>query len=208
MVKRSTWIVLLLLVLVVGAYFLIKNKQESNTTDEVTPTATAEAFLITEADGTLESLSVSDGTFTFLMQRGTYNAWEIVLPEPGTADLALASAVETQVSDLRIVSRIETPPALADMGLDKPAYTFEFKFEGGATRTVEIGNLTPTGSGYYARVNRDTVCVVSTAGIDALANLLTAPPYPPTSTPTPEPTATATPETTGTPTLETVTPTP
>ena len=54
--------------------------------------------------------------------------------------------------------------------------------------------MTPTSSGYYVRFDGGKIYVIEQSGIDALLNLLTAPPFPATATPV------ATAETTSTPT--------
>jgi hypothetical protein len=199
MIKRSTWIILAVLALVIGAYFLIKNRPES--APEETPTATVSAFIISEADGLLKSLRIYDSKSNiFQMRRDANNVWNVVLPEPGAADQGLAGAAESQVGALRIVTTLETPPALSDIGLATPIYVLEFGFDDGVTHKLKVGNLAPTNSGYYAQYDDGNVYIVSQAGIDALLNLLAAPPYLPTATPTMEPTTT--------PALETVTSTP
>jgi hypothetical protein len=59
-------------------------------------------------------------------------------------------------------------------------------FTSGMERTIEIGVLTPTERGYYARGEDGKIVVVSKSGIDPLLGLLTAPPYAlPTETPAP-----------------------
>lgn len=194
MIKRSTWIVLAILVVVIGAYFLIKNLPKK-TDEEMTPTATSSAFLVTEADGLLVDLRIFDGSSVFQMQRNDYNAWAVLLPIPGSADMGLAGAAEAQVIALRIVAHLETPPALSDMGLDSPVYVIRLGFEDGTTHKIDVGNLTPTQSGYYVEYDDEGVYIVSQDGIDALLNLLTAPPYPATSTPTLQPTPTTAAET-------------
>lgn len=207
MVKRSTWIVLALLTLVVGAYFLIKNLPKTTEADQ-TPTATVNTYLFSETDGLLMDLRIFDGVNVFEMQRNQYNQWAVILPVPGAADQGLAGAAESQVGALLIVTKLETPPALSDMGLSSAAYTIRFQFDGNVTHKLTVGNLTPTRSGYYVQFDDADIYIISQAGIDALLNLLAAPPYPATSTPTLEPTATATPELNETATPESANPTP
>ena len=68
-------------------------------------------------------------------------------------------------------------------------------------RTVDVGVITPTESGYYVRES-DKIVIVSRSAIDALLGLLTNPPY--LETPSPAP---VTPEA-GTPSRESATPQP
>ncbi len=202
MIKRPTWILLAILALVVVAYFVIKNRS-STTSTEATPTAPGSNFLVTQADGTLQSLRISDQQNRAVqMQRDTSGTWIITLPTPGAADQALAAAAETQVGALRIVTTLDSQLNLADAGLDSPAYTIELTFASGIKHVIEVGTTTPTNSGYYVRYDAGNLYVVSQPGISALLNLLTAPPF--AATETPLPTITETP----TPTLEAAAPTP
>jgi hypothetical protein len=181
MVKRSTWILLAILALVVGAYFLVKNHPFKANTP--TPTTTAAAYLITKADGVLQYLRITDDKGNnFQMQRDLSKAWVITAPSSGAADQGLASAAETQVGAFSIVTSLTSPPDLAASGLASPADTIQLGFVTGAGHKMEVGNLTPTSSGYYIRFDGGKIYVIEKSGIDAILNLLTAPPFPATAT--------------------------
>jgi len=184
---------LAILALAVGAYFLIKNQPSKVKT--ATPTATGGSYLVTQANGVLQSLRISDSKGNnFQMQRDLSKSWVIIAPTSGAADQGLAGAAETQVGALSIVTRLTNPPDLSAVGLTVPAYTLELGFVNGTSHKIEVGNLTPTSSGYYIRFDGRTIFVIEKSGIDAILNLLTAPPFPATAT------AVATPETTSIPT--------
>jgi Domain of unknown function (DUF4340) len=201
MVKRPTWILLVLLVLVVGAYFLIKNHPLKKA--EPTPTTSGNGYLVTPSDGVLQSLRIyKKKGQNFQMQRDLSKTWVITAPTSTVADQALAGAAETQVNALRIITMLESPPDPNTVGLDAPSYTMELEFVSGISHKLEVGILTPTSSGYYVRFDDGKIYVISQSGIDALSNLLTAPPYPATETPSP------TVESISTPTSAIATPTP
>jgi hypothetical protein len=211
MIKRSTWILLVILALVVVVYFVLKNRATS-TSALATPTSQGSNFLITPADGTLQVIRITDTQDNvFQMQRDSSGSWGITLPTRGTADQSLAGAAETQVGALRIVTTLDISLNLSDAGLSTPSDTIELTFEDGLKHTIQVGSLTPTGSGYYVNFDTGKLYVVSQAGIDALLKLLVSPPFPPTQTPVPTPqettTLTATPVA-PVPSLETMTPTP
>ncbi len=201
MVKRPTWILLVILALLIGVYFLIKN--HSLKSAESTPTPSGNDFLVTQSDGVLQSLRISDQKGdNFQMQRDLSKTWVITAPTSSVADQGLAGAAETQVGALSIVTTLVAPPVLGDVGLGTPAYTIELGFVNGASHKIEVGNLTPTSSGYYVRYDGGEIYVISQSGIDPLLKMLIAPPYPATETPS------ATAESTNTPTSEIVSPTP
>jgi len=153
-------------------------------------------YLITQAEGVLQNLRISDSKGNnFQMQRDLSKAWVITAPSSGAADQGLAGAAETQIGALSIVNTLATPPDLNALGLATPAYSIELTFVNGSSHKMEVGNLTPTSSGYYVRFDGGKIYVIEKSGIDAVLNLLTAPPFPATATPvsTPESTATPTP---------------
>lgn len=192
MVKKSTLILLILLALVLTAYFIWKN-WEPRPQETGEPTATSETQLLFSHElGLLTGIRVTDGRMTVKLERDPAGPWTVRLPRPGPADPALAGAAEIQVLTLRILNQVEASLEPEVLGIDAPAYLIDITFEDGAEYHLEIGRPTPTGSGYYVRVNGGGIYILSTSGIDSLVNLLTAPPYPATATPEP-PTETETP---------------
>jgi len=196
MIKRPTWIMLFVFVLFIAGYFIFRGRI-STALAVPTPTAITSSYLITQSDGTLESLSINDkNNHTTMMQRNTSGTWIITQPTSGNADQSLAGAAETQVGALKILTTLETQPSLKDIGLDFPEYTMKLTFSSGKQHLIDVGITSPTGSGYYVRMDGGSIYVISKDGIDALVNLITSPPFPATETPIPtlEATATSTPE--------------
>ena len=193
MIKRSTWILLVILALVVGAYFVIKAKISGASTESI-PTALGDNFLLTQADGRLLSIRISDKHGKVVqMQRDTSGTWIVTLPTTGAADQSLAEAAETQVDALRIVTTLNNQLNLVEAGLVSPAFSIELIFSNALKHTIQVGPMTPTNSGYYIRFDSQNVYVVSQAGIDALLNLLTSPPFAATQTAMPPSDATVIP---------------
>ena len=192
MVKRSTWILLVILALAVGAYFLIENRPSK--VNALTPTATGGSFLIPQVEGVLQSLHIIDNKGNnFQMQRDLSKSWVITAPTSGAADQGLAGAAETQVGSLSIVATLNSPPDLNAVGLAVPAYTIDLVFVNGTSHKIEVGNLTPTSSGYYVRFDGKEIFVIEQSGIDSILNLLKSPPFPATATPVPTSESTSTP---------------
>ncbi len=84
---------------------------------------------------------------------------------------------------------------LTSFGLDNPRYTLIGTDASGGTYRVDIGVKNPTQPRYYAIINEDvsTVYQIPSDMVDVLTNLVSNPPYLPTSTPTPMPTITPNP---------------
>lgn len=185
MLKKNTLILLIVLALVLAAYFLWKNwEPQAEETSEPTATSSTQ-LLFSQELGLLTSIRVTDGRMTVKLERDPTGPWTVRLPRPGSADPALAGAAEIQVMTLRILNQVEAGLEPEVLGVNEPAYLIDIAFEGGSEYHLEVGNATPTGSGYYVRLNGGAIYILSKSGIDSLVNLLAAPPYPATATPEP-----------------------
>jgi len=202
MIKRSTWSMLVLFALVIAGFFFFRGRI-STEFSVPTPTAISYSYLVTQADGTLVNLRIYDNYYhTTQMYRDSSGNWLISQPATVPADQGLAGAAEAQVGALKILTTLSSQPNLKDIGLDFPTYTLRLTYSNGNQHIIEVGTVTPTGSGYYVRFDGGGIYVISKDGIDALVNLVKSPPYAATETPVPSP------ESTTTYTLETSTSTP
>ena len=205
--RTGTWITLLFLAVLIGFAFYLNRKKETIAA-EATPTVGEITSVFAATEGAVSSIEIkpADGESVRIV-RDEKNVWAIKLPLEAEADQGLAEAAATQISTLKVISPIDGKPDI--FGLDKPAYTVTIEFAGGKKHTLEIGDSTPTNSGYYVRVDKDKMMITDLSGIDSLLQLVNSPPYLSTLTPTPlpvtetpiPPTETVTtPETTVTPT--------
>lgn len=185
--KRPTWILVFVFAAFVGLYFYL-NRQGGESQDDNdlgTETASAAQFLFTDESGIPLGIIISDKEGNVVeIVRNQEGIWMLKQPTETEADQGKAEAAASQVTALRILSRLDLAPEYA--GLVTPSYLFTVSFSGGETLTVDIGDLTPTQSGYYASMTMgDNIIVISKSGVDALLKLLSNPPYPEASTPDP-----------------------
>jgi hypothetical protein len=202
MIRTSTVVYIILLLVLVGAYFYLKNRDQTTET-EATAEPSAEvtqAYLFPAEDGTPTSIRIEAKTGgTVEVARDADNAWALNEPVEAKADQAAAEAAASQVTTMRILDTVpDVDPKI--VGLEEPEYVLTIKFTSGGERTVEVGVITPTESGYYVRDEEGEVVIVSRDAIEPLIGLLDNPPY--LETPTPD---TATLEA-STPPMETATP--
>ena len=204
MIRRSTVILLVILIALLGLTYYLKHRPAKP--PEPTPVAEGGPLFL-EAEGQPTSIRIENATGKVVaVQKNSSGQWAITLPKPGETDQGMVEAAVTQISALRSITVLDQSPSSDAIGLKTPAYIISIQFAGGSSHKLEIGDLTPTGSGYYVRQEK-TIYVVSQSGIDALLNLLTQPPYAATITPTTAPsTETPTGISTLIPVTETVTP--
>ena len=202
MIRTSTIVYVVLLLALVGAYFYLKNREQP-TDIEVTVEPSAEgsqAYLFPAEEGSPTSIRIESKTGQNVeVTRDADNSWMLSQPVEAEADPAAAEAAASQVTTMRIVDTVPDVD-LKIVGLEDPEYVLTVAFKSGGERSVDVGVITPTESGYYVRDVEGEVVIVSRDALEPLIGLLDNPPY--LATPTPD---AATLEA-GTPPMETVTP--
>lgn len=180
--KRSTLITLVVFLLLVGLTLYLQQREPTKEVTDATPVEPVE-FLLSETDGIPTSIDIrNDSGERVQIIRDEDGLWVLEKPIKTEASQGSAEAAATQLSSLRIVSHPDVAPDI--VGLDPASYTMTVKLSSGEEKSVRIGDLTPTESGYYADVNKsEEVLILSKSGIDALLVLLTSPPYENTPTP-------------------------
>lgn len=207
-VSPVTWITLAVLAALAATVFFMNRKAEE--TASATPTPGETQTFVFDATRVVTSIEIKpkDGD-PLRIERNEEKVWVLTQPIEVEADPAAAEAAASQVTALAISETLDADPSI--FGLVDPAYILTVEFEDGKTGTLEIGDSTPTGSGYYVRLDKKTIYIVGLEGINALTNLVTTPPYlytpTPPATPTPLSTETAVPATEASSTPE-ATPTP
>jgi hypothetical protein len=200
MIRRPTVVYIVLLLGLVGAYFYLKNRPQSAEIELTAEPSSEVAYLFPAGEGAPSSIRIeSKAGKTVEIGRGADNTWGVTQPIEAKADQASAEAAASQVTSIRILDTVPEVDAKV-VGLEDPEYVLTTKFSSGMERIVDIGVITPTQSGYYARDAAGKVVVVDRDGIDSLLGLLDNPPYQETLTPAPAATKA------GTPPSETATP--
>ena len=208
MIRRSTVVYIVLLLALAGAYYYLNNRSKTANIELTTEPSSAvtQAYLFTADEGTPTSIQIaSKNGDTVEVARGSDNAWTLIQPIEAKADQAAVEAAATQITSISILDTVpEVDPKI--VGLETPEGVLTVNFTKGGERTVDIGVITPTESGYYVRSPDGKVVIVSKSAIDSLLGMLIAPPYLETLTPSPVPpteTSTAPP---ASPTAEAATP--
>jgi hypothetical protein len=189
MLKRSTWIMLILLLAAAGLYWYLQkpgNIISKAIHAGVTPTGDIFGTLISpdfEVDGF--SLQSADGrSLSITRENGLLMA---TTDHKETADQEAAESAVTQAQTLRQTGKIASAPDLMDFGLKQPVYVLTLDIVNEKPLVLKIGNPTITGDGYYLQKEDGSVVIVDKYGLEYLTNLLDAPPFAQTPTPAPAP---------------------
>lgn len=190
MIRTSTVVYVVLLLGLVGAYLYLRNREQPADIELTAEPELQVSYLFTEEAGTPTSIRLEGRSGeTVEMARDAEGAWALTEPIEAKANQGSAEAAASQITTMRVLDTV--PDVDLDIvGLEDPEYVLTIGFTGGGERTVAVGVMTPTESGYYVRDTDGKVIIVSRSAIDALLGLLDNPPY--LETPTAS-TATATP---------------
>jgi len=184
--RRSTSIYILLFAAVFGAAVYFNSRPKTTSLDTAADTPAPVEYLFTVEDGLPTGIRIESKAGEVVdVARNAENTWVMTQPIEASADQGSVEAAATQVATMQILERVsELSPNIVGLD-DHPEYTITLKFTSGVERIVEIGVLTPTASGYYARGEDGEIVILGESPLNALLGLLTNPPYAPTETPLP-----------------------
>lgn len=202
MIRRSTWITLLVFVVLAGAAYGLTQYKNQRAKAHPTPLPTPNDIITFNSDDILE-ITIQSANQTLILRRSDPKAqWKVVQPAPKGNEFPDQQRIQTAVFDITTLSALNTVPPgtnLESLGLLQPTYVLKIRLKNGKTWQAEIGKETPIGSGYYVRANGQ-LFVADKYAIDSITKLMQKPPLAtpvPTSTPTPA--ATSTPQPSPTP---------
>ncbi len=191
MVKRQTWILVAVFVVLIGLAFFWTRYQNNYRQSHPTLTPTPQQYLFKIDEAALASIKITsnvDGK-TVMVSRDTNGQWSLVEPKADYTDVASVEAAATQLASLQVLLTLDTSANLADYGLDKPTYGITVTENGGQQFIAQIGNSTAASTGYYVLAPGGLPQIVSKYSIDAVLKLWLNPPI---ATPTVAPTQTGT----------------
>lgn len=149
---RNAIILVVVLGLLVGAYFFINNKKSGTTDPASQTTETAKSIKVNEMDSEKISsieYSSSQGQFTLKKKGETWvmdPAFELPL-DKNTIDNTVSSLADMEAN--KVVA--ENADRLADFGLDKPSMV-KVVLSDGSSKEIEVGSKSPTGEDVYVKL--------------------------------------------------------
>ena len=181
MIRRTTWVILAVFVVVLGlAWYLQRNGGAEGT--QATPTPGSQpVFDFTENEVAGLRIEAAQGEAVALV-RGAGGAWTLAEPQAEATDTERADSAVQQAAGLMATTTLESAPAPEATGLDPAAYLITLDLSDGSQRLLRVGKETPIETGYYVQVDDGPVQVVSKFSLDTLIELLENPPIPPTPT--------------------------
>ncbi len=133
-----------------AAYFFIQNYDPTEKPAETTPTPAISVLSLDSAGISQIEIRNSEEAYAFVRDGENWlvkNKPEIEIYSTRVESMCFSAA--TLPADTQITAGA---PDLSIYGLDKPQAVVTLLSDSGATTAFEIGNLTPAGDGYYARL--------------------------------------------------------
>lgn len=188
MIRRSTVVYIIVLLALLGVYAMLSNRKAPPEAEGTVIPETQINYLFTADEGIPAGIAIKAKAGNQVeLARNAENAWALARPIEAAADQAASEAAVGQINAMRILEKIPQID-LELVGLKDPSYSLTVKFKDGTERTLQIGVVTPTESGYYVQdATGGDVLIISKSSVDALLGLLTTPPYKETPTPAPTP---------------------
>jgi hypothetical protein len=144
-------------VLLAGLSGLLYWSNEAEKAKEGQPDPDAPPKIIAVEEDTINRIEiVKTGSDPVTVELGDGDTWKITAPEPLRADQTTVSSLVTAVADLesnRLVE--ENATDVATFGLDQPQLVVTARQKEGGELKVLIGNETPTGSNFFAKLEGD-----------------------------------------------------
>lgn len=157
---RNAIILVIIVALLVGAYFLIDSNKGKDDGITDTPSDTVKLTDYTSDEIASCTLINQDGEFVIVKKD---EEWALSKPDDIKADPSTLSSIVINASSVAASKIVEEDAQdLSVYGLDKPIIV-KVKPKEGDEIVIEIGNETPTESGYYAKLSGDdSVYVIGT----------------------------------------------
>lgn len=179
MIRRSTWIVLAVFVVLLG--FLIYWQQwgpgaiSDDTMADMPTVAPREPIFDLPEDAAVVGVRVESAEGGLVEVRRENDQAEWTLVEPPHEEDTDSQQVQTMVDQLvtlRESSSLEAAPSLDVTGLEAPSHTITLILEDGQQERLYVGDTTITGNTYYVRVDGGSPQVVGQYGVDSALGML------------------------------------
>jgi hypothetical protein len=197
MIRRSTVILLVIFLIVLGATIYLSRTPQGITRFGITPTATSQPkLLVNWTAGTLNKIEVQNpGAAPVVVQR-TKDTWGFLTLEARTVDQGKLLQLLSSLPTVNVLGKLDPPPPVAASGLGSSAVVLKMTHTDGSIVTIRFGNKTPTTNGYYVQVGDQTPIICDQTAVQDILTLLSpdgliiqtptpAVPIPQNGTPTP-----------------------
>jgi len=174
-IKRSTWIILAIFILILG---FVVYWRRSGRGEEVIATPTPESRLLNINSDDMREITIQGSDQKMVgFTRNEQGQWVFLDPEATIDESVDVVSSLSQLVQLRVLNTFNTAPKAEITALADPMYVVTISLADGTKRRLLVGAATPTGTGYYVQADDGPVNVVSKSELDPIIYLYLEPPY-------------------------------
>jgi len=184
MVRRSTWVILAVFIVLLGALLIFQRNKDSESLDDQANTLSdlgtlrpVETVFDVPYGEVILGLEILDRDVNKLeIQRESEDKEWVLISLEGEADQDLINKVILQLESLSIDRTLDAGIDLESIGLKYPDNTIRVLTSSGRLFTIYVGKVTITKATYYTQLKGSSPILVSKYDLDTVINLLTTPP--------------------------------
>lgn len=182
MIRRSTLAVLVIFILLIALVWYLQTRESP--TLEATPTAGPDPVLDLEISDVAELRIISSSGAVFRASRDSSGVWTLLQPSiEGQLNGDTVESNLSQILDLRPLASLDSATGMEAVGLISPQYVIRLTLVDGGTVILDIGDETPTSSGFYVRLDNTEVLVAQKFAVQSVFGMVDNIPLQPTPTP-------------------------
>jgi hypothetical protein len=196
MIRRSTWILVGVLLVLIGVAVYLQRNPGALPSGTPTPSVTPVMQVLSQGSSTdVSQISIQPAQGQALaLKKGANGEWRFDPDTGEPVDQGQVQQLLDTLYSLIVQSAVPADTPLDAMGLTAPQQVISLQLSNGQSVRIQIGNQTPTGSGYYLRVDDGPATVVDQYSVSTLVSGLDKQSFlPPTPTPAETGTAQVTP---------------
>lgn len=173
MVRKQTWILLVVFVILLGAAFYLQ-KNPLPKAESATPSPTAQAQMIPGLAGDqIVKIELKDGQGNATqIEQDPLGNWALGPDGKQKIDTGVAEQARAGLTSAMVQASLPAGMDLKAISLNAPTHTITVTTKDGKQTVILVGSETPTASGYYIQVDNQAPVVVDKGAIDSLVNLL------------------------------------
>jgi hypothetical protein len=173
MIRRSTWIAVAVLIVLLGVtwYFEWSPAGLARVKGTATPTLIPQIIKENQSDISLIEFTASTGDVTTL-RKNSDNTWSFPNSTSQVVDQGKMQELLSDIYFLTPLTTMDSNTSLDAYGLLKPAQILKLEVTNGSPYVIKLGSLTPTQSGYYVQVNSNPAIIVSKTSLESILDLI------------------------------------
>ncbi len=173
-IMRRTLIFITILLALLGAVLFTETRDSRN--EEIPQNVERESavlspqFLFAEEESTVVGLKIVIEESVLELIRDGDGLWSAVQPEGVTAEQGIVEAAVSQLRALPLLAE-DLQLSTSDVGMGEQATQVSVSFADDTVSTFRVGDLSPSGSGYYIQSSDGQISIIARDSLDTFMNL-------------------------------------